>query len=482
MARWSAARASGLAAITMPSAERRARSRPAQRGPARTRARPDARRPAGRSRSRGRHRACAAPRGACRSRRAPGPPRPRPRRPGRWRSRRFACASAVASRAAAASARARSAAALASAIAAEVSRRRASASRRAWSAAASARACGRGDLLGGLTPCVRHCVGGFAPCPRDRLVRARLRAGDLRRCPLACLRDVRRRACLGRLCRRLGLGGHGAGSVRELFRLAGAGDKRRPVQIELGGPLGQRELGRLGVGGELLGGRVGVRTQPDGVVALALGRELGAAGAGGVLLGLRDGRAGPAGHGGDLEVKRGGISQRRQLLAEPLVQLMLGPQAFRGGRVLASCLLKQVTGTFLGGREKQFIPNGPGRLPAARSRSRVAGGNARRTRGVRPDAPGAVTTGVLSAVGRMLRRAVGGAAQRRPAIARVVHRAAARLGRVGLEAVLLLPPGPGRPPRRPSAGAAGPDAALLGRDGLLRRIAHRRKSITPPSR
>jgi hypothetical protein len=103
-----------------------------------------------------------------------------------------------------------------------------------------------------------------------------------------------------------------------------------------------------------------VSAQPGGVVALALGRELGAAGAGGVLFGLRDGSAGPAGDGRDLEVERGRVGQRRQLLAEPLVQLALGPQVFRGGRVLPSRLLKQVAGALLGGREKQFIPNGPG--------------------------------------------------------------------------------------------------------------------------
>src|ERR1700733_14167616 len=86
---------------------------------------------------------------------------------------------------------------------------------------------------------------------------------------------------------------------------------------------------------------------------------------------------------------------------------MLGPQAFCGGRVLASGLLKQVAGTFLGGREKQFIPNGPGRLSTPCSRSPVAGGNVGRTGGVRTDARGAVATGILSAVGRVLRRAVG---------------------------------------------------------------------------
>src|ERR1700683_4515135 len=110
---------------------------------------------------------------------------------------------------------------------------------------------------------------------------------------------------------------------------------------------------------------------------------------------------------------------------------MLGPPGSRGGRVLASCLLKQVTGTFLGGREKQFIPNGPGRLPAPRSRSPVAGGSVRGTPDARSDAPGARTVGVRTAAGGTLRRAVGGAAERCPAIAGVVHRTAARLGRVG---------------------------------------------------
>ena len=101
-------------------------------------------------------------------------------------------------------------------------------------------------------------------------------------------------------------------------------------------------------------------TQPGGVVALPLGCQLGPASAGGVLLGLRDGHASRLAISGDLEVKRSRVGQRGELLAKPLVQLALGPQVLCGGRVLASCLFKQVAGTFLGGREKQFIPNGPG--------------------------------------------------------------------------------------------------------------------------
>jgi hypothetical protein len=91
-----------------------------------------------------------------------------------------------------------------------------------------------------------------------------------------------------------------------------------------------------------------VPAQPDRVVAPALGRELGAAGAGGVLLGLRDGSARPAGDRGDLQVERGRVGQRRQLLTEPLVELALGPQAGDRRRMLPPRLLKQVAGAFLG--------------------------------------------------------------------------------------------------------------------------------------
>ena len=222
-------------------------------------------------------------------------------------------------------------------------------SARAWAAATCSAASRRASAIATSASCRARAIASSA----------RACAPAVRPSPLGAA-HVRRRAGLGRLRCRPRLGGGGAGPVRELFRLAGAGHERRPVQIELGRPLGQRQLGRLGVGGQLLGGVVGVRAQPDGVVALPLGRELGPAGAGGVLLGLRDGRAGPAGDGRELQVERGRVGQRRQLLAEPLVQLALGPQVLRGGRVLASCLLKQVTGTLLGGRENQFIPNGPG--------------------------------------------------------------------------------------------------------------------------
>jgi len=199
------------------------------------------------------------------------------------------------------------------------------------------------------------------------------------------------------------------------------------------------------------------------------------ASAGGVLFGLRNGSACPAGDRRDLEVERGRVGQRRQLLAEPLVQLALGPQARGRDRVLASCLLEQVAGALLGGREKQFIPNGPGRLPTLRSRPRAADGSVRRTGGGRPSAPAA------RAVGLLLRGAEGGATERAPPVPRVVHRSAARLRRVGLQAVLLLPSRSGRPLGRPPAGAAGPGAPLLVRDGCSRRVAHELKSISPTS-
>jgi len=128
----------------------------------------------------------------------------------------------------------------------------------------------------------RRRLGG-ALCARDRLVRAGLRAGDLRRRLLAGLADAEQRVGGGPLGCRLGGGGFGAVAVRASFRVAGALEQDGSIAAERGGRRGERGLGRLSVGGKLLSRGVGVSAQPDGVVALAFGGELGAPGTRGVF-------------------------------------------------------------------------------------------------------------------------------------------------------------------------------------------------------
>ena len=265
----------------------------------------------------------------------------------------------------------RSIAALASAVAVAGSRRAASTSRRAWSACASARAwaastCSRARSSAAVTCPSASRRATATPSsasrrPVDRLVRARLRGHGLRR-------------CLSRACAM-------SAAARASAASAAAGPQPPRHGIGLRAPppraRGQR-IARSRSNSAVRSASASSAASASAASCSAAASAWSAAGAASsrsrsAASWARRARAAsssacatearPAGDGGDLQVERGRVGQRRELLADALVQLALGPQARGGGRVLASCLLKQVAGAFLGGRKSSSSRTDPAASP-----------------------------------------------------------------------------------------------------------------------
>jgi len=63
---------------------------------------------------------------------------------------------------------------------------------------------------------------------------------------------------------------------------------------------------------------------------------------------------------GDLQVKRRGVGEGGEFLADPLVKLALRAQPGEHRRVLPPGLLKQLAGALLRGGNRSLLPNGRG--------------------------------------------------------------------------------------------------------------------------